>query len=774
MKKANVARALLVSTAFLSTVPALAQETPAPQASDDQANNMGVGDIIVTAQRREERLQDVPIAITAVTGESLSTRNVTDVLQLATSAPNVQFGQAQGQARLAIRGIGFDTTNPGNEARVAYHIDGIYVSRPGAVLGTFYDVDRVEILRGPQGTLYGRNAVAGNINVLTKNPTDHFEGFAEATIGNYDTVLLQGAVGGPIAEGVSFRIAGQTADRDGFGFNNTTKQDVDDLHTRAVRAKLQFDPSSSLRIRLDADYFKEDDSSGAYHYRRPCGGCTDALGRPYIIPGPVFGQPFPTDLRDYDGNQQPRVNREIYGFGLNIDLAVTDNFSLTSLTGYRGTTQWANNDQDETSLPFGDSVLEDNSKQFSQELRGTIEFEGGSLIIGGYYFREKILGRQIVDPIDLRLVLYNAGRGNLAAPSQPPQLKQGYAAGGDLLTKSLAGFAHLNLDLTDQLSIEVGARYSWEKKQKYDEYYMFDVARDYSPSNPIIPSGAASCAAAVAAGLVAPTGVCFIPYDERTDTAFTPSATIKFKPTDDIMAYATFSKGFKTGGFNLAGMQPSFAPEKLTDYEAGIKADLFDKRVRANISVFHYDLSNVQVNQIGQFGVLVPNAASAKVTGAEAEIKIRPAGNFQLDANIGLLRGRYGDFITRDPFNATTLNLRGNKLASAPPFTLDVGAQNSWGLGDGEITLRGEWHHVAKFYFNQFNVDAVSQATYDLFDAYLSYGGSKGLYGSVYVKNISNKLYDVAASRHSTLHAGFTNVIFGEPRTYGVKVGYRF
>ena len=183
----------------------------------------------------------------------------------------------------------------------------------------------------------------------------------------------------------------------------------------------------------------------------------------------------------------------------------------------------------------------------------------------------------------------------------------------------------------------------------------------------------------------------------------------------------------------------------------------------------------MQVNQIGLLGIVVTNAAAAHVDGAEAEITALPfGGGFQIDANIGYLRGRYGDFVTLDPFNGQSLNLKGYKLPNSPPFSFDLGVQNTWNVGDHDLTLRGEMHHVAKYYFNQFNVDTVSQPTFDTFNAFLTYGGASGLYGSIFVQNITNKLYSVAASRHSTLYGGFTNAIFGDPRTFGAKVGYRF
>lgn len=752
--------ALLCGAAAIGSMGGSAMAQDGQEQTPTLRSSPAVADIVVTAQRRPETTQDAALAITAISGERLSISGVTDVLDLRSSVPNVQFGQAQAQARLAVRGIGLDTSAPGSEARVAYTLDGVYVSRPSAVLATFFDIDRIEVLRGPQGTLYGRNAIAGNINVITRDPTDTFEGFVQATVGNYDTLNIEGGIGGPIAPGISFRVAGQALNHSGYGRNINTGDEINDLETRAIRGKLKIEPADTVTILLSADYFTEEDTQGGYNYVREC-----SAGPPVCRSvGTRLGGTLASDPRDTAASFGPSLKREIYGFAGNIDWNVSDRTTLTSVTGYRNSDVVNQYDQDYTALPLANYTGSDKSWTFSQELRVGHKAENFDVVIGAYYFHETDDGL-ITVPLDGRVF------------GRPAGLLQGFYSGGRIKTDAEALFGQIDYRLTDSLTVQLGARYSWEKKRKFDEIYQFDLTRPFNVNNPPIAAAppSAFCSAGLNAGLVDPTGRCFIDYDESSDKAFSPKVTLKFEPTPDMMAYATFARGFKSGGFALTSVQRAFEPETLTDFEAGIKVDWLDRRLRTNFAAFHYDYKNIQAQRISGSIIEVDNASSAEVYGFELEVVALPTDRLQLDLNAGYLHARYGEYITTSPFNGAVVNLEGNRLYGAPPYTIDAGIQYVVGTSFGDFTLRGEGHFVGKTYYSQFNEQLAAQDDYATFDAMVNFSSPDDrFYGSLFMKNISDEDVYVALSRNSAPMGSNTQGILYPPRTFGLRLGYRF
>lgn len=735
--KSAFSRRLFSATALgaLAVTPALAHAQPTadgPQATD------GISDIIVTAQKRSENVQDIPIAITAIGGDDLRNRQVTDVRSLTSLAPNVEFGEGHGIARIAIRGIGFNETNPGGEGRVAYHVDGVYISRPEGVLATFFDVDRVEVLRGPQGTLYGRNAVAGNINVITRDPGDTLEGYAQATIGNYQTVQFEGGLSVPLGDGIAFRIAGATSDRDGYGKNLFNGRDIDDLKTRSIRGKLKLTPTDNFSAVLTADYFRQKDSSGHLRWIRPSASPDPAAGLGFL-------GSFASDPADTNSDIQPLTSREIWGLSGTLEWKLSDALTLTSVTAYRDTRYHHAWDNDQTEKLINISYQQIASDQFSQELRASASLGSAKLVLGGFYFTEKT-SADVSVPLNRVIV------------GLSPLFTQGYFIGGRLKTDAVAAFGQLTYDVSDQLSIDIGARYSHETKKKFDEVFQFDVERPYDPANPLILVGS-------------------IPFDKTTAKVFTPKFTVNFKPNDDVLLYATFSKGFKSGGFNLGGLQPAFEPEKITNYEAGLKLDLFDRRLRANVATFFYDYKNLQVSQTKINHTEVINAASAELYGMEAEITAIPVSRLQLNMNLGLLRSKFKEFETEDVIRPGLglLDLAGNRLPQAPRYTISLGAQYSWDLPGAEMTLRGEGRRVGSVFFTPFNTAEFSEQAYNVFDAFLNFQSeSKTWNAGLYVRNISNNRYISATSEGSTLQGAPVFGTITAPRTYGIRVGYDF
>ena len=735
----HLTRACLLLAASALPTMAAAQAAPEPAASagqDDKAGPDGIADIIVTAQKREENVQRVPLAITAVTGDVLLERQVTGIDQIATVAPSVNFGTYGGAARIAVRGIGFDTVNPGSEGRIAYHVDGIYISRPGAQLGTFFDVARVEVLRGPQGTLYGRNATGGSINVITNAPTSTPSGYANLTVGNYGRISAEAAFSGPIADGIDARIAIISNDHGGYGRNEFTGNGIDDANQRGARLSVRLKPSGNLTVDLSGDFYREDDHAYGIHY---FGQYNPAVP----LRGVALGGSAPRKLRNVNADRDPTNKRELYGASatLTLDLGAT---TLKSISGYRHSDYTVFTELDLTELPLSLFPFFEKARQFSQELQASGSFGASRWILGAYYFDERIDGGSQV----ARNLLVSGGANRLT---------NGYKVRGLTHTESLAGYGQLDLALTEQLKILLGARYSHERIS-IDDTFQLDFVRDYSPTAPILPLPGFPRSATTSAN------------------AFTPRVGVEFQAGPSTLLYATVSKGYKSGGFNLGVNRPAFSPEKIWSYEAGLKLTTSDRKLRTNLAAFFYDYSNLQVSKVVNSVVLTENAAAAELYGAELELTFLPVENFQVDGSVSYLHSRYKDFSSLDPARPTlgVLNLEGKRLTQAPEFTVNAGLQNSWTIPQGSLTLRGEVNYTSRVYFTAFNVNSVGQAGVAKFNAYLNFDSGYRWTASLFVRNIADKVTRANGLVSSAVYGSPITGSVSPPRIFGARVGYAF
>lgn len=730
--------------------------------AQDSANS-GIEDIVVTAQKREESIQDVPIAVTALSGDSLQSRNITNVEALGRTIPGMRFSEEGGELRIGIRGLGNDNfAFSSTEGRVAYHRDGFYVSRPIDTLASFFDVARIEALRGPQGTLFGRNATGGSINLITRGPTEELDGYLQATGGNYDTINVEGALGGALAPGISARIAFQTQDHGFYGKNLAFPDQgtgINNLHTRAIRGKLRFEPTSALTIDLTAGYFRKRDRTGTQFI---------GLSAPEIAPVP-FGDLFggttiAANRRDVYEDLPPNTWSEHYYFDGTVKFDITDTLRLVSLTGYSKSKFGNLFDVDHSSAKVVDERSNATSKQFSQELRLEKTFDRGVLIAGAYYFYEDQFA-QIIAPFDIRTL------GITAPLSNGSFFGAGYNLGGELVTKAYAGFIQGEYEVIDGLTLTVGGRYSTEKKTKIGEFLQFDTTRP-GPERPLAD--------------LPPVLNLFPPLTEGTNYhAFTPKIGVKYDLDETKMIYATYSKGFKSGGYSIGYFTPAFKPEKLDSYEVGAKVDMFDRSLRINLAGFYYEYKDIQVPRAEGTFATIDNAASAKLYGAELEVTAKLTQGLTIDGSFAALHTEYKDYVTDDnhlvddpltAINERRTNLRGNRFANSPKFTANYGIQYIFPTSLGQFTARGEGYTSSSYYWNQYNRATMKQGGFTILNAFLNWeSDGKKYYGGLYVQNITNKIYVLGAYDYNTAQLGF--IIGGNynpPRTYGAKVGVRF
>ena len=736
-----------VSMIGLVTV-AHAQEPAAAQAADDT----GIGEIVVTAQKRSESVQRTALAVTAVTGEDLRNRGQVSVGAIAQQVPNLNVSEQIGQARITMRGIGVDNIATGAESSVAFNQDGVFYSRSSAALASFYDLDRIEVLRGPQGTLYGRNATGGSVNLITKKPDFETSGFAKVTVGNYATINSEGAVGTALSDKVAVRFAGQTQHHGGYGKNILTGHDVDSRDSQAVRGQILIKPDDRLTVLIGADYFHSADSSNGYHYFAP-GGLT-AAGAVVVPTGLLLGGRVPASPRDLSSVVDPRATAEFYGGRADISYAVSDSVTVRSLTAYRKSTYSSRTDIS----PLGNQLfplnLSEKSDQFSQELQLNVETDRNKLVAGFYYLHEKIDGF-LLAPFNLRAV------------GGPDLLMQGYYAGGIMKTDAIAFFGQDTYSLTQALRLTVGARYSTERKSVHDQA-DFDLARVYDPAN-----------------------VSLVPFhdDHRRFNSFTPKIGLEFDAGPNTLLYASWSRGFKAGTYNLGSASPALQPEKVDAFTAGIKTTTADRRFRANVEGFYYKYKDLQVAKVTTFALALENAATATIYGLEGEFTMRPfVAPLTVSLNASWLHARFDSYVTADPSRPAgdgvtidpdsglaAFNLAGKRLPQAPDYTINLNAEYVIKAPFGEVTLRGESLWSDRVYFSPFNRQVMSQGAYNLQNASITWASANDRWQvAAFVRNIGGKLIK-ASGQVATPFVGSPIVGFLQPpRTFGGSVTVNF
>ncbi|WP_176598173.1 MULTISPECIES: TonB-dependent receptor [Sphingobium] len=741
------AAAMAMSIAMAPSM-AVAQDA-STDAPDQAAQQTGLAEIVVTAQRRAESLQKAPIAVSAVSGDALAQRAVTDLTAIVSSVPGFNVSEQIGQARLTLRGIGVDNISTGSESSVAFNQDGVFFSRSAAALASFYDVERVEVLRGPQGTLYGRNATGGSVNIITKRPTFDHKGGVSITVGNYDTINADAYVSGGLTDTVAVRLSGQIQNHSGYGTNITTGTDIDSKHSQALRGQLLFQPNERLTILLGADYYHSDDRSNTYHYFGPAG--LTASGDPVTPTAILLGGVTPQSERDVASVRDPSTKAEFWGGRADISYELSDEVTLRSLTAYRSSKFDLKTDINPLGVDLFPLDLAEKSDQYSQELQLNWDTDRNKLVVGAFYMDETIDG-VLAAPLSLLTV------------GGPDLFVQGFYAGGRLKTKAAAAFAQDSYSVTDALRITLGARYSWERKRVADQS-DFDFDRLYDPANqPRVP----------------------VHHDSKTFKSFTPKIGIDFDLAPQTLVYASFSKGFKAGTFNLGSGGPALDPEKVDAYEAGIKSTLLDGRLRANLSAFYYDYSDLQVGKVQGQLVVLENAAAAEIYGVEGEFTLEPVRNLQLQLNASYLHARFtryvtadqarpaGDGVTVDDNGVPAFDLSGNSLPQAPNYTIDLSAQYSFDLPSGSLTVRGESYWSDRIYFSPFNRDVVSQAPYNQQNAYVTYRAENGFRLTGFIRNIGNKTIRSSGQVATTLLGSPVVGFVKPPRTYGLTLAFDY
>lgn len=765
-KLLNTSRAALLLgavTTLISPEFAIAQDAAG-------ASSGGLEEIVVTARKREENLQSAPVSVAALSGDALEKAGIDEFSEIASRVPGFTLNPDNvSEPNIFLRGIGTDIESAASNAAIGFFLNDVYLPRAQGTAIELFDLERVEIVRGPQGTLYGKNVVGGAINFITRKPSDEFRAGAEAGIGNYGGFSVKAHVAGGLAEGLTGSLAATARHHDGYAFNSFTGNDVEDLNAFGVLGQLRFQPSDMLDVLLTGDLTR----------RRARGKWVDIqIPSNHNIP---FVNP---DRRRGPNNIDGTQDADLGGVHLsaNLDVGVG---TITSVTAYReGSFAAVNNDAgsfiDFSRMVYGpdgridfgaidrslfndDYYINDKyekSKSSSQELRFRSDFEGPFNILAGlFYQREKVARTEVADYIFVNFF----AQGKEIAETR-------------MTSNTWAAFVEGTFDITDTLGVTAGIRYTKDRKNfsVYRETIGDFLGADFEDENGNFTRA-------------------FSASSKQSWDAWTPSVNVHWQPTQDVFLYALVSKGYKSGGWNGENAtnpgeaRLAYDPEYALNYEIGAKTTWLDNRLRFNITGFWTEYEDLQTQQFVIFDPNLPadnviaNAGEARVKGIELETALVPVEGLTLFANYTYMDAKItGDLISTElrydpscfcsvPFPT---NLKGNVLRRSP--------ENSFSIG-GDVTVplssringfvRADYNWTDDFFFDNENGLRTAQGSVGVLNGSIGIATDDDKWElRLWAKNLTNELYESGKSDV----IGSVLVSYNPPRTYGATLRWKY
>lgn len=740
-------------------------------AQDASASDSGgLDEIIVTARKREENLQTAPLSVAAFSGEALEKSGIDEFSEIASRVPGFTFNPDNvSEPNIFLRGIGTDIESAASNPAIGFFLNDVYLSRAQGTAIELFDLERVEIVRGPQGTLYGKNVVGGAINFITRKPTDEFRAGAEAGIGNYGSFDVKANVAGGLAEGLSGSIAASAQHHDGYARNTFTGNDVEDLDAYGVMAQLRYQPGDRLDILLTGDLT-----------RRRGGGKWVDIQIPSDHNIPFVNAERRRGPNNIDGKQDADLGG--VHLSVNYDTGVG---TLTSVTAWReGQFASLNNDAgsfiDFTKMIYGpdggidfgaidhslfndDYYINDKdetAKSFSQDIRFRSDFDGPFNLLAGLFYQHETVDRtEIADYIFVEF----------------------YAQGKEIAETRLksdtwAAFVEGTFDITDTLGVTAGIRYTKDKKRfsVYRETIGDFLGAEFEDENGNFTRA-------------------FSASDKRSWDAWTPSLNLHWQPAKDVYLYGLVSKGYKSGGWNGENAtnpgeaRVAYNPEYAWNYEIGAKTTWLDNRLRFNITGFWTEYEDLQTQQFVIFDPNLPadnvisNAGKARVKGIEIETALAPVRGLTLFANYTYMDAKItGDLISTelqyDPSCFCSVpvptNLKGNVLRRSP--------ENSFSIG-GDVTVpvssrlnafvRADYNWTDDFFFDNENSPRTLQKSVGVLNGSIGIATEDDKWElRVWAKNLTNELYEAGKSDV----IGSVLVSYNPPRTYGATLRWKY
>ncbi|WP_019529321.1 TonB-dependent receptor [Dasania marina] len=729
-----------------------------------QLNAAILEEVVVTAQKREQNLQDVGVSISAFTGKQTRALGWNNSEDIAAQTPGLVTASFTGDSSVSIfsiRGVGQNDFADHQEAPTAMYVDGVYISNTGAAGFQMFDVDRVEILRGPQGTLFGRNATGGLMHIINKKPTEEFEGYIDLTLGDFDQVRVEGAVSGPITDNILGRFSLLRETADGYFDNkyvDASGNKAKDLRVRdnfSWRGQLQFEVNDKSTINLSAWQNITDHAAGGVYDHIVTSAGTEFYGSDLYVNGEGNRTDGAGTADDYPGanegapNVQGQVDKDSHGLMMTVEIE-TDNFTVTSITDAQEISKYFQEDSDSTPASYLWYHAAADVDQFSQELRLNGESENLKWQGGLYYLN-----------ID----------GEYNSRIDEPTFGGASVNNYTLKTESFSVFGQVEYDLTEALLLTAGVRWTEDEKE-YD--LTSECAETEDPGALALGVGPGTpydCAYLLSFDDPFDNTVLSLPGTqefERRDEDYSGKLQLDWSLTEDVLMYAGVNRGMKGGGFTapLDGLLPtdvlSYEPEILTSYEVGIKSEWLDGRVRLNASAFQYDYQDYQgFVFVGLTSVVVNNDAT--VTGGEVELYMSPADGWDISIGAAVLDTEVEDVVGAVGDQTKT---------TSPDLTANLLIRKSWEFNGGDFAVQVDGQYVDEQELSTVNSPLAMTSSYTIWNARVSYA-QENWDIAAFVKNAGDKEYRTYAFDLAEFF-GYSLEIYGPPRWVGVQAQYRF
>jgi len=777
--KSNLVRRSAACVTLVFVLMGISTTAHSAEEEEAEKTNRGIENTIVIVRKRPENIQDTPIAITALSADQLAERSLTNLMEVGAFVPNVSMNSAPSSSgggnnsQIYIRGIGQQdflfTTDPG----VGLYVDGVFYPRTLGGVMDLLDLEQVEVLRGPQGTLFGKNTIGGAISLTSKKPKGDNAGYLELTLGDFNRRDLRGTFDFAINDNLAAKIAISSKNRDGIGKRlefgtDRVLDETGDESSISTRLSLQWKASDNVVVDFNADYTKEREKGipTSLIFVDDAGDFGGLGGLWNFLVGGPSGQIMSSDFiigNRYDSYATGANQNDLDSFGgsMDIDWTIDENLSFRSITAYREMEAFFSQDADASPLSFQETAQNQDQTQFSQEVQliGSSLEEKLEWVVGAFYFDE--FGR---DRNDVRLVsgLYDAleafpfplDGSPITAPTAPGGpgnpinvlLDIDFDIFNEIDITSYAIFSQGSYKITDKLNLTAGIRYSFEEKS-----YFLNHTR--------VNSG--------------------VPIIENTTvvedwSSFTPMASIDYKVNEDALVYASVTQGFKSGGFNgrptTVGAVDSFEPEEVVSYELGFKTSWADNTIRINGATFFADYTDLQLNSIsaddtGNLVLRIQNAGKAEISGFELEIQARPVDNMDIIGSVG-----YTDFeITELDAGVSDFTID-TEAVKTPKWNASLGVQYTWELDAGNLlSFRADGSYQGKTYQDIQNTEIIASAAHSIFNARLVYDNFDSNWQvALFVTNLTDKRY-ITNGFQTLTSFGLANVIYGRPRELGLS-----
>lgn len=730
---------LAIGCVLLSPVAWAQDAAPtAPQDDATQTRATTLGEVTVTARKREETLQQVPVAVTAFTADSLDKLNVEDIGDLDAQVPNLTIYAARGSSSTVtayIRGVGQSDPLWGVDPGVGIYLDDVYIARPQGALLDVFDVERVEVLRGPQGTLYGKNTIGGAVKYISRGLPSDFDGSAAITVGNYNRLDVKASVGGALgSDALRGRLAVASLNRDGYGENRFTGEDVSDKEILAARGQLGAFVNDDFNVQFAFDWM--DDQSGVR-------GAQMLAPNPFSALFPASGANPPLDDRYDVRNGMPNVNdTSMKGVSATANWRMNDNWSLKYVLAKRESDTETNIDFDTTPAPITDVKAFYSDEQVSNELQLNYDAGGRARGVMGLYAFDGEAGGQVLNNF-LNLLFGDTQ--------------------GTVYTESIALYADWTFDLTERLTLDVGARYTDEDKRA-------DVLnRSYTDGTFTTPLATVA------------------DFDKTTNFKnVSPKISLDYEITPDIMVYGLASRGFKSGGYNIRANAVAvprsaepFDDERVDSYEIGSKMAFFDSRLFLNLAYFHNEYEDIQLSVFTAFdsdgdGVDdaffgdFTNAGKGTVDGAEIEYQWLPTRNWQINGNLAWLDAEYDEFITAGVNVADQ-----QRFTNAPEFSGALNVEYRTDLANGgNLSARVGYTYQSEVWPTTDLSPAIRQDGYGLVNAGIVWRANDAWSFSLQGSNLTDEEYRTTGYNIPVL--GILTGFYGAPREYSLSARFDF